>query len=110
MGMREGLAVHCGPMHSIQVPSRYLSSVLVVSDTTGTSTPRPAGNILPRLVHRTVSTAELKPGRLVIVGDVHGCVLELRALLSKIAFKEGEDNLVFAGDLVNKGPASVEVQ
>ena len=65
---------------------------------------------MPRLVHRTVSTAELKPGRLVIVGDVHGCVLELRSLLSKIAFKEGEDNLVFAGDLVNKGPASVEVQ
>lgn len=71
---------------------------------------RPAGNAVPRLVHRTVSAAELKPGRLVIVGDVHGCVIELRALLSKVAFKEGEDNLVFAGDLVNKGPASVEVQ
>lgn len=72
----------------------------------------PTGTRLPRLQHlrmRALPTG----GRLLIVGDVHGCIAELRALLAKVAFspvaKGGSDLLVSVGDLVNKGPASGEV-
>lgn len=41
--------------------------------------------------------------RLVIVGDVHGCVKELKALLEKVKFKEEHDHLIFVGDIVAKG-------
>lgn len=41
----------------------------------------------------------------VIVGDVHGCLDELRALLKKCAYAPS-DNLMLVGDLVAKGPDS----
>jgi hypothetical protein len=41
--------------------------------------------------------------RLVIVGDVHGCAEELKALLEKVKFTEGRDHLIFTGDIVAKG-------
>jgi len=39
-----------------------------------------------------------------IVGDVHGCPVELEALLEKVGFSTGKDRLVFVGDLVARGP------
>lgn len=48
-------------------------------------------------------------GRLVIVGDVHGCAEQLEALLQKIRFDVQVDRLVMVGDLVNKGPDSMGV-
>lgn len=50
-----------------------------------------------------------RPGRTLVVGDVHGCVAELRALLDVVDFDGARDNLVFVGDLVNKGPSSLAV-
>lgn len=47
--------------------------------------------------------------RRVFVGDVHGCVLELDALLERVEFRPGTDRLISVGDLVNKGPDSVGV-
>lgn len=44
-------------------------------------------------------------GRTLVVGDVHGCADELRALLRACAFASG-DEVVFVGDLVAKGPDS----
>lgn len=43
-----------------------------------------------------------------VVGDVHGCIDELRALWDRLE-PSGDDLVVFVGDLVRKGPASTEV-
>jgi predicted phosphodiesterase len=46
--------------------------------------------------------------RTLVIGDVHGCLEELRALVAK-AGVTADDDVVLVGDLVAKGPDSVGV-
>jgi len=46
--------------------------------------------------------------RTIVVGDVHGCRIELEALLDRVGFTSG-DRLVMVGDLVARGPDSLGV-
>jgi bis(5'-nucleosyl)-tetraphosphatase (symmetrical) len=43
------------------------------------------------------------------IGDVQGCHDELLQLLKLLRFRPDRDQLVFVGDLVNRGPQSLEV-
>jgi bis(5'-nucleosyl)-tetraphosphatase (symmetrical) len=45
---------------------------------------------------------------LYVVGDVQGCLSELHALLAQVDFKPQQDQLWLAGDVVARGPQSLE--
>ncbi len=47
-------------------------------------------------------------GRLIAIGDIHGCHLEFAELLSRLA-PTRDDRIVLLGDLVNRGPDSRKV-
>lgn len=47
-------------------------------------------------------------GRIIAIGDIHGCHQEFADLLAAVEFRP-EDRLVLLGDLVNRGPDSCRV-
>lgn len=46
--------------------------------------------------------------RIIIVGDIHGCIEELNELIFKINLQPS-DSLYFIGDLIDRGPDSIAV-
>ena len=44
-----------------------------------------------------------------IVGDVHGCFKEFLALLNKADYKPETHRLILVGDIINRGPFSLEM-
>ena len=43
------------------------------------------------------------------IGDLQGCFDSLQHLIGEIGFRKAEDRLWFVGDLVNRGPQSLEI-
>ncbi|MEQ9363341.1 MAG: metallophosphoesterase [Leptospirales bacterium] len=54
------------------------------------------------------ATAKLPGGRTIFIGDVHGCVDELKAMIERIA-PRARDRVILLGDLINRGPDSAGV-
>jgi serine/threonine protein phosphatase 1 len=50
----------------------------------------------------------IQPKRTLVIGDIHGCHVALKTLLSKVQ-PAAEDRVVFLGDYIDRGPASREV-
>jgi bis(5'-nucleosyl)-tetraphosphatase (symmetrical) len=51
----------------------------------------------------------MEAGRTLVVGDIQGCADDLEDLLAAVRFRPGQDRLIAAGDLVNRGPSSLRV-
>jgi serine/threonine protein phosphatase 1 len=49
--------------------------------------------------------ADMSKGRVIAIGDVHGCHKELKDLLEKVE-PRADDSIVLLGDLINRGPDS----
>lgn len=47
-------------------------------------------------------------GRDFVIGDIHGCYSAVRGLLNHVRFRPAVDRLFAVGDLVDRGPSSVE--
>lgn len=47
-------------------------------------------------------------GRDFVIGDIHGCFDAVRAILADVNFDEATDRLFSVGDLVDRGPYSIE--
>ena len=59
-------------------------------------------------VPRIERVARNRLGRDFVVGDVHGCFRTLEQCLAKVRFDPERDRLFSVGDLVNRGPHSLE--
>jgi len=66
------------------------------------------GSLGPLLVDSVIERAKQRQPRVIAIGDVHGCIDELQALLRRCDYRPG-DMIVFLGDLVSKGPDSTSV-
>lgn len=63
---------------------------------------------LPVVPHLVLTAPEVRP-RVIVVGDIHGCLHELQDLLMLCRYDPLDHTLVMLGDYVNKGPYSAEV-
>jgi hypothetical protein len=61
------------------------------------------------ILSKLKESCEFHRARVICVGDVHGCILELIDLLRAVDYHPG-DLVLFLGDLVSKGPKSVDVK
>ncbi|KAK8048670.1 ser thr protein phosphatase family protein [Apiospora phragmitis] len=66
----------------------------------------PIATLPPKHMPRAAAGAP----RLIIIGDVHGQLKELKTLLEKAEYSaERGDHVIFTGDMINKGPDSAGV-
>lgn len=82
----------------------------MAADTPDSSADRsPYGLPLPSRKIQVLSEEDIGGRDVLIVGDVHGCYDELKDLLDSHHINKDNTCVVFVGDLVNKGPKSLEV-
>ena len=74
--------------------SRFLRNFVTKSELSGKSLP------MPSIMHLKLETKDIKP-KVIIIGDVHGCLEELKELLVKCDYFDGESTLILLGDLVS---------
>lgn len=55
-----------------------------------------------------MSLSSRMKGRLIAIGDIHGCHVEFAELLSRLALTP-DDRVILLGDLINRGPGSTRV-
>ena len=65
---------------------------------------------LPRILHKVLTEEDIGSRDILVIGDVHGCLDELRDLLKNCGILSEPDKtvVILAGDAVNKGPLSYE--
>lgn len=80
------------------------------SNVTTVVSPSPAGLAMrpPSVPHKELRKPVLKD-KVIVIGDIHGCLDELKAILTKCEYDSASCSVVLVGDLVNKGPFSAEV-
>lgn len=65
---------------------------------------------LHRLSKRIDLSDKLKKKRLILIGDVHGCLKQLKKFLEYVKYDGGkDDHVILLGDFSNKGPDSIGV-
>ena len=62
----------------------------------------------PQRDNGAITQSRHSGGRLLAIGDIHGCVRPLRAVLDAISLV-ADDTLVVLGDFVNRGSATRDV-
>ncbi|CAH1775296.1 unnamed protein product [Owenia fusiformis] len=74
------------------------------------------GTMYAQQMHITLDKDTMESKDVFVVGDVHGCLDELKELLTKANIVEENNDtlkddvvLIFVGDIVNKGPKTAEV-
>ena len=63
----------------------------------------------PLKPHLTINPPFLEGKRVLFVGDVHGCFDELKELYDKCTYPDKETVVIYVGDLVYKGPKTLDV-
>lgn len=63
---------------------------------------------IPSVPHLHLHANQLRD-RVLVIGDIHGCLDEFKSLLEKCKYHPDTSSVVLVGDLVNKGPYSTQV-
>lgn len=63
---------------------------------------------LPAKSHIKISKDEIGDRDVFLIGDVHGCLDELKHLIKKAKVTPENCLIIFCGDIINKGPKNIE--
>ena len=65
---------------------------------------------LPSVLHKRLDDCVINDRKLLLIGDVHGCLDELNDLLDLVnrSYNQSQYLPVFVGDMINKGPKNIE--
>lgn len=82
--------------------------VMFIREANSPAPPNDYGLPLPQVMHSVLTEEEIGDRQVMIIGDVHGCLDELKELI--LLTRSTTDNcvFVFCGDILNKGPKNCE--
>jgi hypothetical protein len=97
---------------SLPQDAALLDQIIMSPMAYGTYARPPLKNIIPMatLPSDKLFTSSSSSRRLIVIGDVHGQLQSLKALLSKADYSAARgDHVIFTGDMISKGPDSAGV-